>query len=300
MRLLILGDTHGNGPWLRDYVYPLALRLRIDAILQLGDFGFWEHMPAGVEYLDLVSQLACDTGIPMYALRGNHDKSSLVLERYGDKADPQGFIPVRDGVYYIPDGLVWEWPGSRFRAFGGAYSVDKEYRLDAEARAYEKAARKEAYRRQAGAEPKPIPSTAGTLWFPEEEMTDADMDRHLANWQGPVDVIVSHDKPRASNPHWNRKDFPECLPNQDRLQRAALHHQPGWWLHGHLHVRYTDEIRVGGDDKSTVVVGLAPDREAAELRWRPTDSWCVLSTTPERRVLLDGADAEEILAQEAA
>lgn len=292
MRLLILGDTHGHLPWLESYVYPLAGRLEVDGIVQVGDFGYWEHFPDGVQFLDDLSQLATDHEIPLYWLHGNHDKHSLALERYGDKLTEDGFLTCRPGVHYIRQGKAWEWEGVSMRAFGGAYSVDKDYRLNLEAERYRRAVQKESYRAQAGETPRPVASTAGTLWFPEEEMSDEDMTRLLAEDSAPVDIVFSHDKPRGSNPGWNRKDFPECWPNQDRLQHALVKLQPKLWLHGHLHYAYEDNVRCGDDDRYTRVIGLGPDNDAAPPGWQRTDSWGVLE-------LLDGqfqyTSGEEVL-----
>src|SRR4051812_6589522 len=97
----------------------------------------------------------------------------------------------------------------RFVALGGAYSVDKQWRVN------------EERKRRA----------PGTLWFPEEEMTDTEFYRHLAG-PSPVDVLLAHDKPRAANPDWNRKDLPECWPNQDRIQAAAVTLKSKLLVHG--------------------------------------------------------------------
>lgn len=256
MRLLVAGDTHGNTRWVRDYLYPWAVDLHCDGIVQVGDFGFWEHEPAGVQFLDEVSRLAGATGVPLFWLRGNHDNIGLLRERYGamEHRVEFGFWRVREGVMYIPDGCVFEWQGLRFRAFGGAYSVDKQWRLDLE--------------RKPG-------RGAGTLWFPGEELTDEEMDGLLAQKVGSIDVILSHDKPRAS-PSMGLKKFLECLPNQDRLQRAMDLHRPSLWLHGHLH-RPVDQILWQG----TRVIGLDCDDHAAGPGWRRTDSFCVLDWTPD-------------------
>lgn len=243
--------------------------------MQLGDFGYWEHEQAGADFLDLLGGQAADTGIPFYWLHGNHDKHSLAMKYYSDNVTMDGFLWCRPGVNYIPQGKVWDWAGVRMRAFGGAYSVDKAWRLELEAQRRRKAETVNDYFGRAGKSLVPT-DFSGTLWFPEEEMTDADMDRLLADYSGSVDVVFSHDKPRGSDPGWNRKDLPECWPNQDRLQRALVTHKPELWLHGHLHHAYQSMVRCGDDDRFTCVVGLGPDSDAAPSHWKRTDSWGVL------------------------
>lgn len=257
-------------------MYPEAVRLGADVIIQVGDFGYWEHTDEGVAFLDEVSEVATEHQIPLYWLHGNHDKHSLLLEKYGDKRTEDGFIEIRPGVFYIPQGHVWEWEETRFRAFGGAYSIDKEWRLEWEANRWRKLAEKENYRRKAGEAPRDVPSTVGTLWFPEEQMTDEEFAQLMAADSDPVDVIFSHDKPRGADPLIPLKNEPECWPNQDRLQRALVTHKPDFWIHGHLHHSYASMVRCGDDDQWTKVVGLAPDDEAAHRFWRAWQSWCLL------------------------
>lgn len=245
------GDTHGNGNHIR-HLFATALRNECQAIFVLGDFGYWEHGREGVEFLDRVNDRAAEVDTEIYFLDGNHDKTGLLLERYGDRRDDEGFMLVRDHIHYAPRGHRWTWAGVRFIALGGAYSTDKQWRLDRE--------------RKTG---KP-----GSLWFPEEEMSDEDMAAVLADGT-PVDVMLAHDKPRASNPGWNREDLPECWPNQDRLQRAVAALRPRLYLHGHLHYRYKDHIRIDGHTWCQVQA-LTPDPDAAEPGYLRGDSRVVL------------------------
>lgn len=274
---MVLGDTHGNADWLRYYVFPTAMALEVDAIVQVGDYGFWEHEPAGVRFNDEVDDMAETSGIPLYWLRGNHDKSSLAWETYGDFQTDDGFVVVRKNVFFIPDGLLWAWQGRTFRAFGGAYSVDKSWRLNREKRIYEMSVTEEEYKAsKENRQPKFVKPTAGTLWFPEEEMTDEDMQRFLDEDSSQLDFVFSHDKPRQTNPGWNRKDLPLCLPNQQRLQRALEAHEPSYWFHGHLHHHYVQHLRGPRAERITTVISLDPDSDAAEMNWSKDQTWALI------------------------
>lgn len=269
-RVLLAGDTHGNTSHLR-YLLDIADREQCARLFQVGDFGAWEHTPGGRKFFDDADRVAARAGVTVYFLDGNHDKTSLVLSMYGDRPDGEGFLTCRDHLRYAPRGHRWTWAGTRFIALGGAYSVDKAWRVREERAAAEKAARRTALY---GA--RPGTDTAGTLWFPEEELTDTQLDAALAD-PAPVDVMLTHDKPRASNPRWNRKDLPECRPNQDRIQRAVTALRPRLLVHGHLHHPYRDQIRCAGDSWTTVV-GLGADPAAAEdASYDKTDSWKVLT-----------------------
>ncbi len=49
-RVLVAGDIHGNVSWIRR-LCDLAQQHDCDAILQLGDFGFWPHHPDGARFI---------------------------------------------------------------------------------------------------------------------------------------------------------------------------------------------------------------------------------------------------------
>jgi predicted phosphodiesterase len=272
-RIVLCGDTHGNLGHCRTLLRE-AKTQHADAIVILGDWGYWEHQPSGVAFLDDLDELAAHHDLLVYAIDGNHDKTRLLLDTYGHQRDAEGFVIVRDRIRYAERGHRWTWAGTRFIALGGAYSVDKQLRLDAESKTRAKIAKANQYRRPGA---KKSTDTSGTLWFPEEEMTDEDLARILALDSTPVDVLLCHDKPRAAHPDWNRKDLPECWPNQDRIQLAALALRPQLIAHGHLHWRYTDHIRVDADQWATVE-GLGADPTAREFGrdYKAGDSWLLL------------------------
>lgn len=271
-----------------DYLFPTAESAAADKILVAGDFGYWEHTTAGVAFLDAVDTLAADYGIPVLWLPGNHDKTGLALEKYRMDSDEQGFVRCRESVLLIPNGLAWSWDGVSMRSFGGAWSVDKDIRLAMENRKYQQLLIAEEYRAsQEGRPARSVKAQDGTLWFPEEEMTDEDMQALLAIDSERKDIVFSHDKPLTSQPSWNRKDFDGCRPNQKRLDWALLAHRPTYWVHGHLHYFYEDHIPLTG----TTVIGLEPDRSAAEPGWKQRNTWLILDLKDGQPKLTLGRDA---------
>lgn len=230
-QLLVASDVHANAAHVTTLL-ALAKRRGCTRVVQLGDFGFWEHTEWGRDFLAAVERAAGRVGIVVHAIDGNHDKTSLVLARHPER-DDEGFHVVSDHIRYVPRGHRWTWDGTRFAAFGGACSLDKAGRL-----------RKEA-----------LTGWPESLWFPEEEMTDGELKQMLVADPSPVDVMFSHDKPRSSDPRWGRADIPETWPNQDRIQRAMRALRPKLLMHGHLHFRYSDRVRCG-DNAWTLVEGL--------------------------------------------
>lgn len=256
MKLLLAGDWHGSVDQAR-WVLDLAIRCRVNRVFQLGDFGAWEHTPAGVVYLDRLNELYETAGVTLYWLDGNHDKWSLVMERYGENRDGEGFVIQRPAIRYSPRGHRFTWDRVTFLTMGGAYSVDKQWRLEREQ--VERRRRLDNHHRNGAT----FIDSAETLWFPEEELTEAQVTTAVIN-ADPVDILLTHDKPLASNPRWNRKDLLECLPNQTLIQYIVARLVPKLVVHGHLHYRYEDKIYVG-DELHATVIGLDADPEAAEF-----------------------------------
>lgn len=253
MKILVAGDIHGNlghAQWVVDR----AVAEEADHILQVGDFGFWTHQAWSVEFLDELSDSLAEAGLTITVVRGNHDNYAKILRDHGHDRDEYGFVRVRENIRTAPDGLVWEWGGKKFISLGGAYSLDKDDRL---------------YREK-------VEKTPGARWFPEEEMTDEDMDRYIKG--GPdlrIDVIVAHDRPScAENLRPPLRD-PRLLPNPARLTKAIETLTPGLFLHGHMHLRY--DARVPSGDGYTDIVGLSSDPKTSDTK-DPEDSVWVLDT----------------------
>lgn len=276
-QILLAGDWHGNTSH-AIWVVEKAARLGIKKIFQVGDFGAWEHEPDGRKYLANLSHACERNDVDVYWCDGNHDKWSLTVQLHGDQIDDEGFIICVPRVRYALRGHRWTWSGTRFLALGGAYSVDKDYRLQMEERrrtlswlAHEKYGKKFEDHRQ-------------TLWFPEEEITDIELQVALGDCE-PIDVMLCHDKPINSTPGWNRKDLQECWPNQARLQAVVETLKPSLYVHGHLHYFYHHAMLNG--DAKTYVVGLQADNEAGsyEPGYNREQSVAVLTLGGEERTI---------------
>lgn len=259
MRILLAGDTHANTEHVK-YLIKTAQEQDCDRIFQVGDFGYFESEKWGLEYLELINDAAERANVVIYFLRGNHDNIKLLLENYQDDADHEGFLMVRSNILFAPDGHCWEWGGKRFIVFGGAYSVDKDYRLAQERYDSE----------HLGVD------CSGTHWFPDEEMTAEAFRNAIVAAPNTVDFMLTHDKPRMSNPGWNRKDLEECWPNQNRIQEAVDALKPHLLVHGHLHYRYDDQIM--GPHGKTQVLGLNSEPWGSGRFYSGPDTWYVLDT----------------------
>ena len=105
----LIGDLHGEWATLR------AMDVSgISAIVQVGDFGFYERL------LGHWTPLA----VPVYALDGNHEQHPLLNH------DAEAPYQVAEGLFYVPRGCVFALEGRRIGACGGAASIDYRYRTD--------------------------------------------------------------------------------------------------------------------------------------------------------------------------
>jgi hypothetical protein len=271
--ILVAGDWHGD-PQHAGYIMERAINQDVQAIVQVGDFGYWEHMNGGAEFLDWCSDIAIQNAMPIYWIDGNHENHTMLRAVYGPGGErhdptPEGFWQIRPGLFYIPRGTRWEWNGIKMMGLGGAYSVDKDYRLRRTAQLVANAHEKNQYRRRAGAPVEPFDPASFAMWWPEEEINDEELAHAIGDGE-PVDILFTHDKPKSANPPWNRKAYPECQPNAARIQTVVESLHVKMVVHGHLHFRYTDYIHNGTEDGYCVVEGLDCN---AEAEGNPERSW---------------------------
>lgn len=239
LRILLVGDLHANtGAALA--VIDHAHQLGADLIIQVGDFGFWRDQQ-GRTFLRKIAKRLELHNLQLWWVDGNHESYELLKSL---PIQPDGTRWLRDvhgdfspTIRQLPRGYRWQWGTTQWLAVGGAVSVDRDRR------------------------------TEGIDWFPEEELTDTQVDAIIAD--GPADIIVAHDAPLGvpflrrhlgqDKPAW-RRDSPWPVgrliasdEHQRRLRRLVDAVGARELIHGHHHIRYTDtlttahgEVRVEG------------------------------------------------------
>jgi hypothetical protein len=245
MKILLLGDTHGN-PYAIEYAFGVALNYGCDKIFQLGDYGFWEHMHGGPEFLQVTSELATLNNIPFYWLDGNHENHVMLRQTYYANPAIDGMWQIRPNLYYSPRGNRFSWDGVDFMTMGGAFSIDRGQR-----------------------------KIGKSFWF-EEEITDEDIDRGIGDWPTPVNILLSHDLPDGvdlgriiSRRGVNYRVIREAQAGRDKLRRLVDTVRPTHVFHGHYHVRYNE----------TVDFGYGPVRVAGlDCDGSESDSWTIIET----------------------
>lgn len=244
MRLLVCGDTHGNlGHFVR-HLLPAATDENVDAIVQVGDFGYtW---PGDHGRFEAVDDALRARGLTMYWVDGNHDNYTDLRQRGIFESDKPE--PMTDNITYLPRAARWEWDGVSFMSLGGAISIDKARR------------------------------TKGLSWWPDESLSYRQIECAVAG--GPVDVMLTHDCPKGVRPlekylesetaRWGVPYKTEFASTQHRAALATVTDAvtPALLVHGHYHHRYIAEAPW---DRKARVLGLDRDDQGPL-------SWVVLDT----------------------
>ena len=164
--IYITGDTHGQFSRIKDFCLSHELTKQ-DTIIILGDAGINYH--GGLK--DLGVKKYIDKHIPatLFCIHGNHEmrpqniNSYKVIDFWGGKAysDPQF-----SNIIFAIDGEIYDINGAKTMVCGGAYSVDKNYRIANDLK-----------------------------WFSDEqpnEVIKQKVEKVLAEHNNKVDVFLSH------------------------------------------------------------------------------------------------------------
>lgn len=159
------------------------------ALIILGDAGINYYLNKKDEKLKQAIQ---DTGYIIYCLRGNHEERPTNLKNilYRHDEEVNGLIIVENkfpNIRYFKDGGVYNIQNKSVLAIGGAYSVDKWYRLN-----------------RAGVTSKLDSNYLNphkTGWFPSEQLYTWEMDCIEYHNEGKYfDVVLTHTAPLSWEP----------------------------------------------------------------------------------------------------
>ena len=132
MKFIITGDTHGK-VWQR--LFNISHNMNIEnpeeiGIIILGDSGinFYLNKTDIKHKKELVKY-----GFQIYCVRGNHEERPENLNYelvYDENVKGDVYIdPINPNIKYFKDGGEYNIEGHKTLVIGGAYSVDKKYRL---------------------------------------------------------------------------------------------------------------------------------------------------------------------------
>lgn len=242
MNIGILGDTHGANAW-TCAALDVFKKEGIDIILQLGDFGIYDSTP-GHYFLKNVNKTLEKNDQTLYFVPGNHEDWDYIERLQETALQDDGWAKVRSRIFFAPRGHRWEWDGVSFLGLGGAPSVDRQWRL-------------QDMRRMNGKQ---------KLWWAQEQITQADVDKVVAG--GHADVMVCHDAPNgvptvdghiSGNPMgFDPIDLEYAAVGRALMTEAYKGVKPDTFLHGHYHFPVNDMVLQTSSDDGTVV---------DELKW---------------------------------
>jgi len=226
MQYYVTGDKHG------DFYRIMQQDLVRDedvGIIILGDAGF--NFFLNENDVKLKQNITEHTLCTWYVVRGNHEARPQDVKGmrlvYDDTID--GYVcmqPEYPTIKYLCDGVDYWFNGHRAAIIGGAYSVDKWWRLN-RAGIYDK--NDPAYKK---------PKRSG--WFWNEQLTEDEMEQiYLDLGGGHYDFVFSHTCPMA----WQPTDLFLSAINQNEVDSSMeiwldkMKDCMNWdvWCFGHYH-----------------------------------------------------------------
>lgn len=164
----ITGDTHGDFERITKFCVENETSAK-DILIILGDAGINYHLSDRDE--ELKSELS-KLPITFFLIHGNHEERPENIQTYLDKRWHGGMVYYEDAypnLLFAADGEIYDINGSRSIVIGGAYSVDKYYRL-----------------------------RNGLSWFESEQPTEHTkifVESQLEKYDWQVDFVLSHTGP---------------------------------------------------------------------------------------------------------
>ncbi len=165
--IYITGDTHG------DFFRLNHLNAtKDDMIIILGDVGINYYLNERDEKL---KKFIKSYNIKLFCIQGNHEERPENIHSYKEKEMFGGKVFIEDEYPYIifaKNGECYDIDNKKVLVIGGAYSVDKDYRL-----------------------------VNGYQWFKDEQLKDSEKIKIKNKYKGKhIDVVLSHTCPLKYEP----------------------------------------------------------------------------------------------------
>ena len=211
----MLGDLHGDPA--RAFALAKAENIyKGDIVVILGDVGANLYVDIGKPWFDRQFKDALST-IPAHFLliHGNHERRPGSIPSYHEEHWMGGLCLVEDRwpkLHFAVDGEIFDLCGKSCLAVGGAYSIDKAFRLE-----------------------------HGYPWYSDEQPSEETKRRVEEQVrQNNISVILSHTCPFRHIP-WERVSTRDCVDNADYSTERWFDHMeallPNYaaWYCGHWH-----------------------------------------------------------------
>ena len=262
----LVSDTHGQvetriSNIVRNLATPECGLDRSEvAVIILGDAGLNFYLNKTDEKK---KKILANYGIRIYCVRGNHEErpENLNFEKsYDDDVMGEVYVdPINSEIRYFQDGEVYLIEGHRCLVIGGAYSVDKWYRLS----------------RAGLTEKTNNPKLSG--WFADEQISDWEAQAIAYHHFGQeYDFILTHTCPLS----WEPRDlFLGCI-DQSKVDKTMevwlgkFKDMINWgiWLFGHYHADrierpYVEQFYNEVETLNSICARWDKYEETGELDW---------------------------------
>lgn len=211
--LYFTGDVHGN---IKGLLYRLD-RMGIphtpdQIIVLLGDVGV-NYLQNTADYVN--KKRLQDSGRTYFCIHGNHEMRPESIASYQEQLGNFGMVYVEQefpNLQFAKDGELYDLEGYKTLVLGGAYSVDKFYRLE-----------------------------CGARWFADEQITPERRKAILEQITtfGQLDLVLSHTCPYSWQPtdlFLNGLDQSTVDNSMEKwLEEVETHLNYRHWLFAHFH-----------------------------------------------------------------
>lgn len=128
MRFYLTGDTHGDFKRIADFC-DKHNTTKEDVMCILGDAGI-NHYLSQIDHF--LKEFLKDLPITLFCIHGNHEERPQNIPSYDEMEWNNGIVYYEEdypNILFARDGEIFNINGKTILVIGGAYSVDKEYRL---------------------------------------------------------------------------------------------------------------------------------------------------------------------------
>lgn len=224
-RVAVVGDWHGNTPWISELI-PYLARQGYTHIIHVGDFGVngpGYHETAFARTLETLTERH---DLMILFIRGNHDNPEYlnglpVTLHPSDnmELDNLVYLDEAERIGYMRDGFLLAHLGRKIMGLGGAVSIDREFR------------------------------TPGRDWWAGETIHPTfKYTAEGCDGLG-IDVMITHDAPATAplqllpefEARFNEESVKACQDHREYLQWIVERIKPQALVHGHYHRRTTGE-----------------------------------------------------------
>lgn len=225
-KVFITGDTHGDFLRIQEFCRKNNTTQK-DIMIILGDAGI--NYYKGKRDIFLKERLK-ELPITLFCIHGNHECRPETIDTYEEKNFLGGRVYYEKqypNLIFAKDGEIYDFLGHKTLVIGGAYSVDKYYRL-----------------------------SMGYSWFKDEQPSEEikqKVEETLKNNDYKVDIVLSHTCPLNAEPrHLFLSMIDQSTVDKSTeiwMQEIANKLDFNHWYYGHFHGEWTfDKYRLFFND----------------------------------------------------